>query len=708
MRSIIILLTSIICFFSIDSFAQLRPAQSQYLQQTGALINPSFEQGYKGWSITGDCTQSLESDIPYLNKTLKLTCVNQSFTVKQNTDLSAFVDQQALITAQVKANIGGMSVNSLTNDVISTTASVIAGDYKSINIPVKVGATSNGVEFSATSVTGEFFIDDVSLRLAPDLSYQVGQAQFVGSLDISATNCFWVTTNTSYADFPVDADCIYSSSGNVNAPDTNIPAIKLTNIRQDGYYKIEFNGSMQTEYSATTTQCWYALSENGTIPVGGKAITYANSNKFRGDANNLSHSFRFSDSADKTIRVITRRAEGGGLCRVFGDEVAANFTVHFYPDSNSTIVTQQTTVEKQERFLSANVSATSNDNADLRLTGLNTNKKYDIYLNLRAVFGTNSTCKLQAFDGGTQIGQAITANTGTGAPEDRDQFSYVVKNYKPNNTTITFDLVEQGTCIFEGQGTTNATYVYAQENTDSPTIIGKFEQIEEVTADLTAATANELSFTMESSGVVSNENYDVINGDCTKNATGDFTCSFNSGLFTENPSIKCMADITPVGVSLFSGALSTSSARILTYNTTTSSLQDSKIYCIVSKQGTDVNKSFTGAIINTSKNPRSASEDQYSETEIKWGLWNGQQLYRRCFTVPSTLTGAGTITTWDSGLFPKNTTEYQTDLYMILSRTAGSTFVNINYNKNTGDISYSTSGIFQISAGSSFCMDYTK
>ena len=112
MRNVILFLFLSILFFSIDSFGQLRPAQSQYLQEKGALVNPGFEQGYKGWTIAGDCTKSLVSEVPFLNKSLKLTCVNQSFSVKQEVDLSDFAGQQGAFSLQVKTNVGIIEISS--------------------------------------------------------------------------------------------------------------------------------------------------------------------------------------------------------------------------------------------------------------------------------------------------------------------------------------------------------------------------------------------------------------------------------------------------------------------------------------------------------------------------------------------------------------------------------------------------------------------
>lgn len=107
-------------------------------------------------------------------------------------------------------------------------------------------------------------------------------------------------------------------------------------------------------------------------------------------------------------------------------------------------------------------------------------------------------------------------------------------------------------------------------------------------------------------------------------------------------------------------------------------------------------------------NPRAFRTDQYSETEIEWGEWNTEQLYRRCFTVSSQVTGSGTFTTWDAGLNPKGLIKFDAANWAISSVTDGTVRAFVLYSDSTGEVNYATTGGYFIDAGSSFCMDYTK
>ena len=120
---------------------------------------------------------------------------------------------------------------------------------------------------------------------------------------------------------------------------------------------------------------------------------------------------------------------------------------------------------------------------------------------------------------------------------------------------------------------------------------------------------------------------------------------------------------------------------------------------------------LSAIVENLSNNPRTARSDQYSESEIPWGKWNGSQLYRRCFTVGSDITSSSTIVTWDIGLTPVNlqltsaNTWYLADVSLINSATDRAA---VFYRDNTGIVDVVIGGSRTLFAGSSYCMDYTR
>lgn len=113
---------------------------------------------------------------------------------------------------------------------------------------------------------------------------------------------------------------------------------------------------------------------------------------------------------------------------------------------------------------------------------------------------------------------------------------------------------------------------------------------------------------------------------------------------------------------------------------------------------------------NLSDNTR-LKKDQYSTTEMKWGKWNGEQLYRRCFTIDSDKTTTNTLLyTIDANLVPRNVPRYYNvpSSYALLSASYGTDSFLINYNPSTGEVKSYVTGNYIVKAGTSFCMDYTK
>jgi len=171
MRNFITFLIALGIFLSYKAQAQIKPAQAQYLQEKGFLVNPSFEQGYKGWTIAG-CSKSLVSEIPFLNKSLKLTCVGESFSIKQeDTSHIELKGQQGIYDLQVKADFQGTRVSFLGGGTRYSEINVNPRDgfTRVIDTPFTVNGNSNGIEiFSDSIVTGEIIIDNVKLGLSSE------------------------------------------------------------------------------------------------------------------------------------------------------------------------------------------------------------------------------------------------------------------------------------------------------------------------------------------------------------------------------------------------------------------------------------------------------------------------------------------------------------------------------------------------------------
>jgi hypothetical protein len=94
-----------------------------------------------------------------------------------------------------------------------------------------------------------------------------------------------------------------------------------------------------------------------------------------------------------------------------------------------------------------------------------------------------------------------------------------------------------------------------------------------------------------SPSTVSDENSDWLNGNCTRNATGDYTCNFNSGIFSLSPNCVLTGNATAGNVPVFKVLSVTSSAVNISVTNGSATAQNHafQIYCM--KQGVDAKQS---------------------------------------------------------------------------------------------------------------------
>ena len=183
--------------FSKSSIAQLRVSDSQYLVKSTVLKNPGFEQAYAGWVITGNCTKSLSTNIPYLSASLTLVCVAQDFSVKQETTDLVGINSQLYLDAKIQASASGVIVRSLSNGSEQTAITLpVYDEVTPVSIPTTVGSTSNGVEISATSYTGTVYIDDLKL-VVDDRRFQVPIVSEIENCVIGLSSAFGSPSGTS-------------------------------------------------------------------------------------------------------------------------------------------------------------------------------------------------------------------------------------------------------------------------------------------------------------------------------------------------------------------------------------------------------------------------------------------------------------------------------------------------------------------------------
>jgi len=114
-------------------------------------------------------------------------------------------------------------------------------------------------------------------------------------------------------------------------------------------------------------------------------------------------------------------------------------------------------------------------------------------------------------------------------------------------------------------------------------IVGSFSGLQNCTSTL--ACTDTFSVKVSSAGVVSEENVDWINGNCTV-ATGTYTCNFNTSIFTVAPTCVASSNNTPAvaasGISVIGQTVS--AATVYTYD----NVQGPRPFSLIcQKQGAD-------------------------------------------------------------------------------------------------------------------------
>ena len=159
-------------------------------------------------------------------------------------------------------------------------------------------------------------------------------------MEYKAVNCTWSqNVINNWLPFLVDNDCVASNiKGNVTEPNTKINGISITNVRTDGEYKVVRSGAM--EMGSGASSCRYTLSS--TSSIGENAIQYTGANGTI--INTIAGSFRFDTIGEKQIQVLALVTPSGQCVAYGNDTTSTKWSVHFFPDSKNTIVSQSTTL----------------------------------------------------------------------------------------------------------------------------------------------------------------------------------------------------------------------------------------------------------------------------------------------------------------------------------------------------------------------------
>lgn len=198
---------------------------------------------------------------------------------------------------------------------------------------------------------------------------------------------------------------------------------------------------------------------------------------------------------------------------------------------------------------------------------------------------------------------AFSINDGTTTCEPQYGISGAASIYTFINVECTFNYTSAGNRVFElYAGSSANTITISSDTAASPRISSKFilEYYGSNTTYTTTAGINNVdvfSAKVSSADVVSEENVNWINGNCTNATLGQSTCVFNSGIFTITP--NCIANNTSTAtsnVSCVTGNGTSGQVDVFCRNVNTSTAVDVAFTLSCQKQGADfvASKTITG------------------------------------------------------------------------------------------------------------------
>lgn len=406
---------------------------------------------------------------------------------------------------EILATEDGYTFKAGANGVVQGQHEII-GDtkFRFYEIYVTGGDTSQFIEISKDGASdgAGLQVDNCFIgKVSPTDIREVSGAQLVGNIKWAGkASCSWVVTSPSYTSVSANANCNDGViTGNLVSSNLKHPSITIPNARTDGFYRIRLSGVITLTSFSTTATSYATLEHNGERI---HTSTRSNSQTFFPA---LEGEIKFTSSGDKYIEPKFATSNAANPMGIYADNAdrPLTYSVYFFPDSTSNIVTQNTelTATTANEFV-ANVSSTgvvSGENFDW-INGNCTNA-----IPMVCTFNTNIFSV-------APICQVTTTKTSGG------EFGAVVTQ---NNVTIYRSNSAGGAEAVAG------VMIECTRSTDynkSATIIGKFENIN--SSELVKVEANTSSLTSIGSAVFttvtySNEVFDNYNS--FNPSTGEFT-----------------------------------------------------------------------------------------------------------------------------------------------------------------------------------------
>lgn len=573
------------------------------LGNSNLLVNPSFEHitFNTGWTCTGATPVVDTVNVAHGKKSMSITGSATTFECYQDSTINAVslagVDMVAMIRAKASTTAGTLKLCSRAAGTTSTQNCTTNFDntFNFRKMPFTGNATSNGISIAGTSWTGSLNLDDglvgaVDLKQDVDASRIAGESYFAGT-----ASCIWPRTGTTLGAFTATAACPgptinLSTMGEWQTTDSDLPRQPINNLPA-GKYKATF---LIPWYSTATSTGSLAINDGTTTCTA--VVVGASTNSQQGI---VSCVFSYASSGNRVFELYSASA-------------GSTFNIE------NNLATVRNVKFQLEYFSSSSTYSSTNADTDwaacsfstLAWQGLGTVTSYlrckrqgsDLLVAGRVVTGTVAAAEaripLPAWNGSALVAKGSSVlsalqHVGKIAREEvtatNNDFTVLAN---ASSTYLTIGVLnstgehpfgaQQGTQIF---GNADVFSIDARipiegwEN--SNVIIGQFNGLESC-ADSYQCT-DTFSAKVSAAGVVSDENIDWINGNCSVTNIADFACTFKTSLALTVP-MNCVVSSSMYQTSV--SATTLSQALYTTWDSgTTRNASSAQIIC--QKQGAD-------------------------------------------------------------------------------------------------------------------------
>lgn len=541
-----------LALFATLSKAQVSSVTGQYLQDNNLLLNPGFESGIGKWTNSAGTFTADYSVFVQGKASGKVVLSSQALNFFQDSTLFAaqLADgMQAILTVKIKSSVAGVRVcPRQAGSVITSLCIDVQGNNKwgLYQIPFVTGATSQGISINSnsTSITGTVYVDESYVGVSNILNSSseaklAGEAYFAGT-----TSCTWTRTSTTVGAFGTVAACpgptiSYQSLGQWQTTDSNLPRVTVNNLPA-GVYKATFIVMASAADNAANV---FAINDGTTTCEGLRVTNVAPAPGV------VSCVFTYASSGNKSFEIYG--ASSTSTISLNSDSASPRASTKFqleYYGSNSTYTT-----------LNADTDWASCGHTTSSFTGFGTVsaietqcKRQGSDLLMRGKFtvgtttGTEARISLPVWNGLQTVAKSSVIPSIQNIGHWWGSNPLVVSGsvlINSNLSYITFASGNQGNNGFSGlngSAMQSSTLPIGFESRipiegwqNSNIIIGQFNGLEKCTDSYECTDV--FSAKATSAGVVSAENIDWINGNCTNPSTGNYTCTFKTGIFTVAP-----------------------------------------------------------------------------------------------------------------------------------------------------------------------------